>query len=845
MKLLVALLTLTCVPSKFGQGCDPCIGVPASTFKTKPGTACREYVQCINGVDMGTFACSGDTVYDEKVGYCNWPTNFYCVEPSCPPSPGAADTPRPSPNATPPPSDAATPQPSPAGECANPCPTGATGFYLKPRARCRQYVSCDEGQIVEEMECNPGMFYNNALKYCDWETNGECEDVDCPERDETDQPTAKKSNPPPTGATGNSAPPPTWDLGPIPTGDSEPFPAPAWDQVEVQAERGDANVDTDCPNPCPVDFTGLKPKPLSDCQSYVECEDGRVVQDLDCTTGSTFDPDKGSCEWYSANGCQPVECPERPETPSPVAVMDLGVVGTDDTAEGLSFCINPCPISYSGYIARPDTDCKQYVQCEDGQLIGDFECDGSHFVQELQECGDLSTTSRESEERCPPVACPDATEEPTTLAPTTRAPSKKPTTGPTRPVYESIRDILLGRQELFESIILQSEQGPSSAYTFPDFMSALQVSVYELPLDKSFFIGLGVAGRREGLSSIEYGLVNMAAFLTTAMAEGIRIDSCDEWNVDQIFDRLPLSNSCGQHGRSYNEEICRKEEPFHCPKDTSMYVTAVNSPPNSKVPPMECRPREVGQGREVFPGFFDTVDSAVVQSAFANTLGETRIESCCYWGRGALMTRGRCVIGKLSTYVGMKATERGVFVYPDLDTCSDPELICTHAKTMELRWLVGMLEWADRVQSYVHPKWSYQDELKAFVDGGMEDDQFIETVTNIVTHKCHDLSCEDKWDLNQEEHLRKDDRRSNFKRIIDLFDLPLTIMPSKLPTRRPSPPPTMSPVVPVTDAPVTNKPTSQETIIDLESNATSSWLNVQLVYFFCFWQIYFNIKYFN
>ena len=716
---------------------------------------------------MGTFACSGDTVYDEKVGYCNWPTNFDCVEPRCPPTVivrPSPDPPRPSPNTAPPPPDVAvdTPQPSPAGE-----------------------------------------------------------------RDETDQPTARKSNPPPTW---DSAPPPTWD--------SEPPPAPAWDQVEVQSELENADADTDCPNPCPVDFTGLQSKPLSDCKSYVECEEGQVVQDLDCTTGSTFDPSKGSCEWYSPNGCQPVECPERPETPSPVAVVDIGVIGTEDIDEGSfydtdegsffdtdegSFCINPCPISYSGYIARPDTDCKQYVQCEDGYLIGDFECVGSHFIQDLQECGDLSTNST-SEEWCPPVACPDSTEEPTTPAPTTRAPTQKPTTGPTRPVYESIREFLLGREELFESIILQSEQGPSSAYTFPDFMSALQVSVYELPLDKSFFIGLGMAGRNEGLSSIEYGLVNMALFLTTAMAEGVRIDSCDEWNVDLVFDRLPLSNSCGQHGRNYNEEICQREEPFHCSKDASMYVTAVNSPPNSKVPPMECRPREAGQGREVFPGFFDTVDSAVVQSPFANTLGETRIESCCYWGRGALMTRGRCIIGKLNTYVGMKATERGVFVYPDLDTCADPELICTHAKTMELRWLVGMLEWADRVQSYVHPSWSYQDELKAFVDGGMEDDQFLEAVTNVVTHNCHDLSCENNWDLNQEEHLRKDERRRNFKRIIDLFDLPLTVMPSKSPTRRPSFSPTMSPAIPTTDAPaVTMEPFPR--IIDLESNATSSWLN--------------------
>lgn len=147
MKLLAAL---TLSFSYYCQGCDPCVGVPASTFKTKPGTACREYVQCIGGVDMGSFACSGDTVYDEKVGYCNWPTNFDCVESSCPdeavpsrPSPGAAAPPPEVAVETPQPS----PLPSPAAECANPCPVGATGFYLKPWTGCMQYVSCDEGQM--------------------------------------------------------------------------------------------------------------------------------------------------------------------------------------------------------------------------------------------------------------------------------------------------------------------------------------------------------------------------------------------------------------------------------------------------------------------------------------------------------------------------------------------------------------------------------------------------------------------------------------------------------------------------------------------------------------------------
>lgn len=44
---------------------------------------------------------------------------------------------------------------------------------------------------------------------------------------------------------------------------------------------------------------------------------------------------------------------------------------------------------------------------------------------------------------------------------------------------------------------------------------------------------------------------NIAAFLANAMDEGIRIDSCDEWNMDSVQNdgKLPLSNLCGQFGR--------------------------------------------------------------------------------------------------------------------------------------------------------------------------------------------------------------------------------------------------------------------------------------------------------
>lgn len=129
------------------------------------------------------------------------------------------------------------------------------------------------------------------------------------------------------------------------------------------------------------------------------------------------------------------------------------------------------------------------------------------------------------------------------------------------------------------------------------------------------------------------------------MVEGIRIDSCDEWNEDYLFEdgrrKYPIPNSCGQYGRSYQDEICDISEPFECALDMTRNITAAEGNEYQNVPPFSCRPREFDGLVEVYPGYYDDVDKSVVQSAYSNTLGRTDIESCCWWGRGVLLTRGR------------------------------------------------------------------------------------------------------------------------------------------------------------------------------------------------------------
>lgn len=171
----------------------------------------------------------------------------------------------------------------------------------------------------------------------------------------------------------------------------------------------------------------------------------------------------------------------------------------------------------------------------------------------------------------------------------------------------------------------------------------------------------------------------------------------------------------------------------------------------------------------------------------------------------------RCITGKLDQYIGQGAADRGVYVFPDINFCANPEIICTHEKTNELRWIIGYLEWSDRVQNYEHEAekliedWTYLDQLIKYVDGGMEDDDFINEVINIVTRNCHHDSCEGRWNYEDEENNAfEETRRDNFHTIIsEIFNLPITYSPTASPSTSPYP----TPVTPEPTRRSTNRPT--------------------------------------
>ncbi len=491
-------------------------------------------------------------------------------------------------------------------------------------------------------------------------------------------------------------------------------------------------------------------------------------------------------------------------------------------------CPNPCPWRYSGFISIPNSKCKLYAQCREGNPIGEFECFGEFiFVESKGGCEFAS----DSDSDCEPVSCPlpptqSPTESPTiSESPTITLPSTslvpnlvppRPTPLPT-PVFFSFLPFVDSRRQTIQATVLQT----STAYTMEGLMSALDIVVNKFPSDKTFFVG----DSNGEITGLQYGLVNFAAFLSQAMSEGIRMNSCDEWNTDYIFqdntEKFPLSNACGQYERAYDLEVCQSTEPFECPIDRNMEVTAVdrdqNFMPGKTGPPaFSCEPYV----EDTFPGFYDLFDDLVIENAYSNSLGRINVAGCCWWKRGALMTGGRCALGKLNKYVGKEAADdRGIYVYPTIDFCSNPEVICDHVRTHELRWLIGFLDWSGRVETYVDSNtgWSYMEELKKFSDNGMIGDGFIDAVTNIVTKKCHNLDlCADKWGEDPEKDYFELKRRLDFRNIMtNVFNLPLTASPTMSPT---PPLPTFPPTVynPPTPLPTTPKP-----VIVLPPNSTS------------------------
>jgi len=304
------------------------------------------------------------------------------------------------------------------------------------------------------------------------------------------------------------------------------------------------------------------------------------------------------------------------------------------------------------------------------------------------------------------------------------------------------------------------------------------------------------------------GLANVAAFLSQSMTMVILNDTCDELNWEMIFPNpydqepkgyYPLSNACGQRGFSYTSSPVHTcpagEELYQCGNDnddidfdpTNMRITAASKSAfeGNTPPPLQCFPRSADR---TVTGHYDPILQEVVNKVglvIPSKAGRTDVEGCCFFGRGALHTRGVCNLGKLNYYLGARANREGrTSKYPDVDFCSNPEAICSdETRTMEMRWIVALFEWSERVQSYNNDDgWNYIQELTNFNwEGDLigklqfsllqnEPSHFIDGVGGVLEQGCPYPPC----DSTNPKRLRwKSRRKKNFITAVEGVGLPV------------------------------------------------------------------------
>jgi hypothetical protein len=106
-------------------------------------------------------------------------------------------------------------------------------------------------------------------------------------------------------------------------------------------------------------------------------------------------------------------------------------------------------------------------------------------------------------------------------------------------------------------------------------------------------------------------------------------DACDEPNEHESNGRIPISNSCGTLGYSYQDMTCPdNSRNMACPVDEDMELTAVTFGRQiGSAPPLTCAPRS----RIKFTGYWDTELVREEKSeAYANDNGRVDVSGGCH-----------------------------------------------------------------------------------------------------------------------------------------------------------------------------------------------------------------------
>ncbi len=363
---------------------------------------------------------------------------------------------------------------------------------------------------------------------------------------------------------------------------------------------------------------------------------------------------------------------------------------------------------------------------------------------------------------------------------------------------------------------------PSSVYKWADFLDGLN-AMHNIGVAGNKFWLLDPSA--DEATNIKYAKVAIAAFLAQSMQETIRYNACDENNWAMIeygaAADYPMSASCGQLGQKYADYGVNPESgrdyAYSCPRDNKMEVGAITHAKWYGAPgPIFAAPDAVLEERGLLvngsvgrwdfggswcknpPERIDTSKQAWERDACEIYEGQRdgrwvwdgssqeSVEGCGWWGRGVIQTTGRQNFGMLNHYLGRShvdpsaigTTIDGVTVeappanplYSGLDFCSNPGLICSSEENKEIKWIAGLFYWVTSVQAYSneggeYSDWNYYNELKNYVDNGMNGTSFIDAVSGIVNRGCPDSVCATGEVHNMEE------RRENFVKVLKNFGL--------------------------------------------------------------------------
>lgn len=366
---------------------------------------------------------------------------------------------------------------------------------------------------------------------------------------------------------------------------------------------------------------------------------------------------------------------------------------------------------------------------------------------------------------------------------------------------------------------------PSDIYTWPDMIKAVSDMASKGVGSVKLWVGEG-ANHVYGLVNIAAFLAQcmQETIRYNACDE-------NNWSDNRVVQEVggtaySSASACGQMEQSYQNYECTPEEnelaggQMACSVDPEMAIRANTQAQWYGAPPkMFCAPRSkvpktprwnygspgwcgsnstpfpddvdldtyfeyvnqgaAGGGCKDYPGIkaggwsFSGCSAQGCQGAaaplFGQPVGRTDVEGCCWWGRGVIQTTGVCNFGKLNYYLGKRAADEGRDpLFPQIDFCKTPGFICEAGSPPELKWIAGIFYWLNSVQPYIAPGWQYFDELKSWVDNGMNtnDAGFIDGASGIVNRGCHNPPNCGTGELHGTQ-----ERRANFKKVLQAMGL--------------------------------------------------------------------------